>query len=104
MPPKAKYYSASFRANAVRLAAESDRPVTEVAQDLGIKYNQLYGWMRKAGKTKRIHDTRLPKPAPPPPPETAEEEVRRLRRELDEMRMERDFLKKAAAFFARMNK
>ena len=36
--------------------------------------------------------------------ETAEDEVRRLRRQLGEVTMERDFLKKAAAFFARMNK
>jgi transposase len=101
---KAKYYSAAFRANAVRLAAESDRPITEVARDLGIKYNQLYSWMKTAGKTKQIYDRRLPPPPPVPPPETAEDEVRRLRRELDEVKMERDFLKKAAAFFAKMNK
>ena len=104
MPKKAKQYSSSFRANAVRLAAESDRPISEVARDLGIEYATLYGWMKKAGKTKQIHDRRLPPLPPAPPPETAEEEVRRLRRELDEVRMERDFLKKAAAFFARMNK
>jgi transposase len=99
---KAKKYSASFRANAVRLASESERPITEVARDLGVEYQTLYGWMQKAGKTRPAQDA--PARRPGEPPETSEQEVRRLRRELDEVKMERDFLKKAAAFFARMNK
>ena len=102
MAKKAKHYSASFRANAVRLASESERPITEVARDLGISYQTLYGWMQRAGKTKAGQDQPARKPGEPP--EAPEEEIRRLRRELDEVRMERDFLKKAAAFFARMNK
>ena len=51
MAKKAKKYSASFRANAVRLASESERPITEVARDLGVEYQTLYGWMQRAGKT-----------------------------------------------------
>ena len=102
MAKKAKKYSASFRANAVRLASESERPITEVARDLGVEYQTLYGWMQKAGKTTAAQDR--PARRAGEPPETPEEEVRRLRRELDEVKMERDFLKKAAAFFARMNK
>jgi transposase len=92
---KAKKYNASFRASAVRLAEESERPINEVARDLDIPYQTLYYWMTKARKAAR--------PAPGPP-ETVEDENRRLRRELDEVKMERDFLKKAAAFFAKMNK
>ena len=99
MPNKAKKYSPAFRANAVRLASESGRPISDVARDLDVAYQTLYSWMEKAGKAGQ----RCIPPAPPPP-ESAENEVRRLRRELDEIRMERDFLKKAAAFFARMNK
>ena len=99
---KKKQYSAAYRANAVRLATESERPIAGVARDLGVSYQTLYGWMERAGKTRQLHDAPARKPGEPP--ETPEEEVRRLRRELDEVRMERDFLKKAAAFFARMNK
>jgi transposase len=99
---KKKKFSAAFRANAVRLAAESERPIAEVARDLDVPYQTLYSWMQKAGKTQAARDQ--PARTPGEPPETAEEEVRRLRRELDEVKMERDFLKKAAAFFARMNK
>jgi transposase len=93
VPKKAKQYSSPFRANAVRLASESERPLTEIAQDLGVEYHTLYGWMKKAGKTKRVHDRRVVPLRPAETPETAEQEVRRLRRELDEVRMERDFLK-----------
>jgi len=42
-----------------------------------------------------------PTPAPPSRPLTAEEELARLRRENERLRQERDFLKKAAAFFAK---
>ena len=102
MAKKKKLYSAAFRANAVRLASDSERAVSEVARDLGVPYQTLYGWMQKAGKLDRAGDQPARKPGEPP--ESVEQEVRRLRRELDEVRMERDFLKKAAAFFARMNK
>lgn len=97
---KPKQYSASFRANAVRLARESERPVPEVARDLDVPYQTLWTWLQKDEKA-RSRDGAGSAGATT---ETAEEEVRRLRRELDEVRMERDFLKKAAAFFARMNK
>lgn len=42
-----------------------------------------------------------PGPEPPEPPESPEAELRRLRRENERLRMEREFLKKAAAFFAK---
>jgi len=99
---KKQQFNAAFRANAVRLAAESERPIAEVARDLDVPYQTLYGWMQRAGKTRPAQEQPARKPGEPP--ETPEQEIRRLRRELDEVRMERDFLKKAAAFFARMNK
>lgn len=97
MAKKAKRYTASFRANAVRMGEESDEPLTEVARRLGVNYATLYGWMEKAGKTKPTDTTARPG-------ETVEEENRRLRREVETLRMERDFLKKATAFFARTSK
>jgi transposase len=95
----AKKYTAEFKARAVRLCEQSGRPIAEVARDLDVRYQTLYQWMSDAGKTAGHGATAVARA-----PETADEEVRRLRRELDEMRMERDFLKKAAAFFARSNK
>ena len=94
---KAKRYTAAFRANAVRMGVESDEPLTEVARRLGVNYATLYGWMEKAGETKATDTSARPG-------ETVEEENRRLRREVETLRMERDFLKKATAFFARTSK
>lgn len=102
MAKKARRYSAEFKARAVRLCEESGRPIAEIARELEVQYQTLYDWMAKAGKTKVTVDSALRVAAQRQ--ETPEEEVRRLRRELDETTMERDFLKKAAAFFARMNK
>jgi transposase len=97
MPKKAtNRYTPQFRAKAVQLAQESGRPIGEVARDLGVPNQTLYGWLAKA------------KPGSPSPVatgvvETPEEEARRLRRELADVTQERDFLKKAAAFFAKLN-
>ena len=100
MAKKAKKYTREFRARAVRLCEESERPIAEVARDLEVPYQTLYQWMLQAGKAGGAAAAQ----AAPPAAETPAEEIRRLRRELDEVKMERDFLKKAAAFFARSNK
>ena len=84
-----KKYDEDFRKNAVKLSYASPKAVREIAEDLGIHENLLYNWRRKytadGDKTKYA---------------TLEEENRALRRELAETRMERDMLKKAAAYFA----
>jgi transposase len=98
---RAKQYTREFIARAVELADESSAPVAEVARDLGVEYGTLYGWMAKAGKTKK----RLDVVAAAPQTEAAmKAELERLRRELEEVKKERDFLKKAAAFFAQEKK
>lgn len=84
-----KKYDDDFKKNAVKLSYASPKPVKEIADDLGIHENLLYNWRRKytadGDKTKFA---------------TLEEENRDLRRQLAEARMERDMLKKAAAYFA----
>ena len=97
MPKKAtNRYTPQFRAKAVQLAMESGRPTMEVARDLGVPNQTLYGWLAKANAGL------LPQGAPGVV-ETPEQEARRLRRELADVTQERDFLKKAAAFFAKLN-
>jgi transposase len=93
-----KKYPPEFRAKAVRLAEEADRPLAEVARDLGIAYQTLYDWVSRARKAKASQAGGGDEPL------TAEAEVRQLRRQLDEVTMERDFLKKAAAYFAKVTK
>ena len=84
-----KKYDEDFKKNAVKLSYASPKTVKELSEDLGIHENLLYNWRRKytsdGDKTKYA---------------TLEEENRALRRELAETRLERDMLKKAAAYFA----
>ena len=106
MGTKAKQYSPEFVKRAVNLCAESDRPIAEVARDLGVEYATLYGWMTKAGKTKRrIGGTPgLTTTGVAQTPEAMQAQIERLQRELEETKKQLEFAKKAAAFFAQQNK
>jgi len=105
MGAKAKQYTAEFARRAVRLCDESNRPVSHVARDLGVEYATLYGWMKKAGKTKRRQAAFPTLPgAVPRTPEAMQAEIERLQRELEETKEKLEFAKKAAAFFAQQSK
>ncbi len=84
-------FTPEFRAEAVRQALASDRPLSEIARELGIRADQLRHWKQ---------DLTRPGAVAPPAGESPEQELQRLRREVAVLRQERDFLKKAAAFFA----
>ena len=90
--PKRRFTS-EFKAHAVELVKVSGKSATEIAKDLGISTAALCRWV---GKAERV--------AADPIGESEREELKRLRREVDTLRMERDFLKKAAAFFAKESK
>ena len=66
---------------------------SKVAADLGVSYTALSNWLKLDAAS------RAPTAAPPPNP--LEEEIRKLRAENRILQMERDILKKAAAFFAK---
>ncbi len=87
-------YSREFKLGAVNQVVEHGRPVSEVADSLGINRNQLTRW-----KSQLLAEGALAFPGQGKQTE-AEEEIRRLRRELTIARQERDILKKAAAYFA----
>ena len=94
MPRKRRSFTAEFKAEAVRLCQVGDRTVRQVAKELDLTETALRDWVRRAeidaGK------------GPPGALTTAErEELARLRRENKRLHMERDILKKAAAFFAK---
>jgi transposase len=88
---KRRSFTPEFRAEAVRLALESDRPLAEIARELQVRPDQLRHWKQQVTRAAG---------APAPSGETPEQELRRLRREVQVLRQEREFLKKAAAFFA----
>ena len=95
--PKGRKYSAQYKQEAVDLLRKTGKSVTEVAEDLGIPVQNLSRWKAAAEKLEK-------KAAPKRSASAAELEVAELRRELERVRMERDFLKKAAAFFAKDEK
>ena len=87
-------YTPEFRADAVRLVDQSDKSLRQVAADLGLSTESLRRWVLQA----RTDAGTGPEGALT----TAErDELRRLRRENTTLRMEREILKKAAAFFAK---
>ncbi len=96
MVKKRQRYPKAFKLEAVQLALESEKTLAEVARDLGMAPALLHAW-------KQALEKRSPKAAFPGHGKAAgpEDEVRRLQRELERVKQERDFLKKAAVFFAR---
>jgi transposase len=87
-------FTNEFKAEAVRLLRDRQRvgeTESQVARELGISAGLLHDWADRLDVGGR----------PAPIGETLEEEVRRLRRENATLKLERDFAKKAAAFFAK---
>ena len=83
-----------FRSRAVELARERAKPIAVVAKDLGISESCLRNWMVQADVDGGVREGLT----------TAErEELVRLRRENRVLRMEKEILGKAAAFFATEN-
>lgn len=89
---KTKYaiHSAEFRSEAIRLARQATVPVARLARELGVKESTLRMWVKDA----QVDED-------PPLGEAEHAELRRLRQQVRTLRMERDILKKAAAFFAK---
>jgi transposase len=88
-------YSEEYRAGAVRLVLEEGRGLNQVARDLDVPPASLHRWCAAARGEK-------PEGAAKGTLTRGErEELQQLRREVKQLEMERDFLKKAAAFFAR---
>jgi len=91
---KRRKYTEEFKTEAVRLVRESGKPLAQAARGLGISANLLYRWRNEEERAESVGSTR-------PALKAEREELVRLRRELETVRKERDFLKRAAAFFAR---
>ena len=91
-----KPYPAEFKQEAVRLLKEQRLPRSQVARDLGIDAETLRRWARDLSPDSA--DTGDTSNAPP----VSAAELARLRRENEQLRMERDILKKAIGIFSRM--
>jgi transposase len=86
-------FSPEFKEEAVKAALDTSRPVAQVAKELGVHETTLGSWVNAY---RRVH-------AGDESPLTVSERarLRELERETRELRMENDFLKKAAAYFAK---
>jgi len=86
-------YDEEFKKNAVKLSYASSKTVKDIADDLGVNEALLYRWRKRytpdGDKTKYA---------------TLEEEHKALKLELVQVKMERDMLKKATAYFANLHK
>lgn len=92
MPRTRPPFPPEFRREAVKLMRDSDKPLPQLAKDLDVSEQTLRTWRKQSqvdrGELDGLTSEQL-------------EELRRLRRENRTLQMEREVLKKAAAFFAR---
>ena len=93
MSRQSKHHTEEFKAEAVEMVERSGKSVPEIAEDLGINARTLYLWLEaqkpKAMSSNGANEVDLAA------------ENKRLRRELEIMRQERDILKKAMGVFAK---
>ena len=93
MPRPKKSFSPEFREEAVKMVIETSRPIARVARELGIHEGTLGNWV---AAYRRDHAGEEPSLSV-----SERARLREAERENRELRMENEFLKKAAAYFAR---
>ena len=83
MPEKRRKYDREFREGAIRIVKETGRPIAQVARELGVNEGTLGNWVARDRKKRQNTDGLS----------TGDiEELKRLRAEVAELRMERDVL------------
>jgi transposase len=92
-PRSRRSFTDEFKTGAVRLVLDEGKTIAQVARDLDVAQSVIGNWVKQARADRSKGKTGL----------TTEEraELARLRKEVRELRMERDILKKATAFFAK---
>lgn len=95
MSERRKTYDKEFKISAVKLVLERNQSALSVARDLGISVNSLHNWKKKYLEDQ---ENSFPGHGRLKP---ADEELRKIKRELETVKMERDILKKAIAYFAK---
>jgi transposase len=88
-----KPYAEEFKKEAVKLVTEQGMGVTHVARDLDVSFDTLHRWLREARSATNPATT---------DDGVSNQEIARLKREVEQLRMERDILKKALGIFSRM--
>jgi transposase len=92
MPEKRNKYDREFREGAVRIVNETKKPIAQIARDLGINEGTLGNWVARDREARQGTDG-LSK--------SDLEELKRLRAEVAELRMERDVLKRSVVLWVK---
>ena len=88
-------FTREFKVETVRLAESGNKPITQIARDLGISDSAIHSW-------RKLYGAHGEQAFPGSGHQTAqEEEIRHLKRENELLRQERDILKKALGIFSR---
>ena len=85
---KVTNYSEEFRKSSAKLATDSDKTISVIAEELGLNMTTLSGWVKRYYPKSSDVDSNVL------------EKVKQLRKEVVRLKQERDILKKAAAYFA----
>jgi len=88
---KLRNYDDDFKREAVKLVKTSSKTKAAIAEDLGVPLSTLHGWAANSVEDK---DGKI----------ITDSEIRRLKRELADTKIERDILKKAVAIFSKAQK
>lgn len=107
MSRKYRYHSHEFKLEAIKLLETTDKPVVQLARELGVRVNQIYKWRKQLTEKQDKAFPRTRREAAPQVegiPEdvaTLQAEVKRLRQANERLEAEKTILKKAAAYFAK---
>ena len=96
--PKRRQYTMEFKLDAVRLVLNEGYSVAKAAERLGISSKNLYHWKEQYEEGCLVPSTKQAQPTP------QEAELRHLREENRQLKLEAEILKKASAYFARQLK
>ena len=89
-----KRYPEDFKRSAVEMALQEEQSISQVARDLNIHPKTLYGWVNRYKKENDLIATDKKE-------DNLQAELKRLRKENARLKMEREILKKATAYFAK---
>jgi transposase len=94
--PRPSKYPEQFRRDAVNLVRSSGRSLREVGQELGVNHETLRNWVNAAKTAESAGRGRVEEVSV-----DEREELRRLRKKVAELELEKEILRKAAAYFAK---
>lgn len=93
-PRERRAFNAEYKAKVVAMVRQGERTIGQICRDLDLTDSAVRNWVRRAEQDGRVG-------AGSSSGESEAQELARLRAEVRQLRMERDILKKATAFFAR---